>query len=462
MAADPMAAEPRLGHCGATKTGEGAACRPRDKQGAWTVSGIDDCITRCAECDRCYYVSYGPGDPFRANSDDCSWYTSCPSALVPEDPYQLYLGFGHHTVQVRDPESGHSRPRALHPQLPEGRRALRRYTAVLSELDPIPRVLHASFKVELNVSESTHPTIVHGLQSFQRHNPRWRVEVSSDAQVDAYLRAHLPADDYARVAPLHPVEKTDVWRLLKMWREGGIYTDIDRRWNVKVRSFVTNATRLVLPTQHGFGISRTEQSFDFSQDFMCSARHNPLFKDALKHVLAQRRKCDERCRLVDPRPRESACKLPPPRKQQPEFCATLDFGPGAWFRAVTKNLWGAAWLPYSANESWLPGFDGRTTKIRLNPLAHEFLRVGTPPLIVSKAEDGYFGVLGFSPKPGELLFGVRLPPRLREGASQEERREHEKQHSKAMSQAYKASVLAKRQLYASVGARAWQQSRRRA
>ena len=112
---------------------------------------------------------------------------------------------------------------------------------------------------------------------------------------------HLPADDYARVAPLHPVEKTDVWRLLKMWREGGIYTDIDRRWNVKVRSFVTNATRLVLPTQHGFGISRTEQSFDFSQDFMCSARHNPLFKDALKHVPRVQRVLDEELARYDKR-----------------------------------------------------------------------------------------------------------------------------------------------------------------
>ena len=256
-------------------------------------------------------------------------------------------------VQVREPETGRVRPRALHPRLPEARRALQRYQQVLSGLDPIPRVLHASFKYDdLNVSESTQPTIVHGLQAFQRHNPRWRVEVSSDTQLDTYLRRHLAADDYARVAPLHPVEKTDVWRLLKMYREGGIYSDIDRRWNVDVRSFISNATRLVLPTQHGFGISTTEQAFDFSQDFMCSARHNPLFKDALEHVLAQRRKCDERCMLIDPRPHTPACKLP--RKQRaPSHCGTLDFGPGAWFRAVTKNLWGEAWLTYSANKSFL-------------------------------------------------------------------------------------------------------------
>ena len=381
---------------------------------------------------------------------------------MPEEPFPVYLGSGHHTVQVRNPETGHPRRHALHPRLPGARRALHRYQQVLSELGPIPRVLHASFKYDhLNVSESTHPTIVHGLQAFQRHNPRWRVEVSSDTQLEAYLRRHLAADDYARVAPLHPVEKTDVWRLLKMYFEGGIYTDIDRRWNVNVRSFITNATRLVLPTQHGFGISTTEHSFDFSQDFMCSARHNPLFKDALEHVLAQRRKCDERCMLVNPRPHTPACKLPR-KKRVPSYCTTLDFGPGAWFRAVTKNLWGEAWLPYSSNESFLPGFNGRTTHIRLTPLAHEFLRVGTPPLIVSMAEDGYFKVITFTPKPGEVLFGVQLPPRLLKGASETERREHAVLEQKALGKANEAAIQAKRQLYKRAGVEPWQESRRRA
>jgi len=163
--------DPRPGHCGETKFGEGTECKAGDTQGSWVVGGIDDCIARCAACDRCYYVSYGPGDPFKVGRDDCSWYTSCPASLFLEVGFQVYIGSGHHTVQVRNPGSGHLRPCARRPRLPEARRALRRYQQVLSELDPIPRVLHASFKQDLNVNESTHPTIVHGLQAFQRQNP---------------------------------------------------------------------------------------------------------------------------------------------------------------------------------------------------------------------------------------------------------------------------------------------------
>ena len=143
-----MASAPRLGHCGVTQVGEGAACGARDTHGSWTVDSIDDCVARCTGCDHCYYVSYAPGDPFKAGHDDCSWYTSCPATLVPDEPFPVYLGSGHHTVQVRNPKTGHPRPHALHPRLPEARRALHRYQQVLSELGPIPRVLHASFRYD--------------------------------------------------------------------------------------------------------------------------------------------------------------------------------------------------------------------------------------------------------------------------------------------------------------------------
>ena len=38
------------------------------------------------------------------------------------------------------------------------------------------------------------------------------------------------------------------------------------------------------------------------------------------------------------------------------------------------------------------------------------------------SEDDFFGVITFTLKPGGLLFGVQLPPRLPKGASEAERR----------------------------------------
>ena len=60
---------------------------------------------------------------------------------------------------------------------------------------------------------------------------------------------------------MHPVEKTDLWRLLKMCHEGGLYMDIDRLSNQPISEYINsntdegsengNATKMILPLYHG-------------------------------------------------------------------------------------------------------------------------------------------------------------------------------------------------------------------
>ena len=78
------------------------------------------------------------------------------------------------------------------------------------------------------------------------------------------------------------------------------------------------------------------------------------------------------------------------------------------------------------------------------------------------SEDDFFGVITFTLKPGGLLFGVQLPPRLPKGASEAERRAHAKREQTAYGQVNAAAIQAKRQLYRSAGTKPWQESRRRA
>ena len=46
---------------------------------------------------------------------------------------------------------------------------------------------------------------------------------------------------------MHPVEKSDLWRLLKLYHEGGIYSDVDRLHNMRVQSVSDEHTKLLLP-----------------------------------------------------------------------------------------------------------------------------------------------------------------------------------------------------------------------
>ena len=67
------------------------------------------------------------------------------------------------------------------------------------------------------------------------------------------------------------MEKTDVWRLLIMYNEGGVYQDIDRLCNVPLSSIIKEHTKCILPMYY---------DTDFSQDFMCSSSKNMIFKRA--------------------------------------------------------------------------------------------------------------------------------------------------------------------------------------
>ena len=205
------------GHCGATTTGEGSQCAVTDVQGSWEKITLDECAARCAACSRCAYISYASGDIFSWHSSDCSWYATCQS-LQEDDGGEAYWGRGHVTFRIRNS--------SWEPVAPIAMAALRCFDQKLASLEPIPRVLHTSFKVELPLRPNGSDSLVavHGLQAFARLNPRWRIEQSTDAQVDAYLQRHLGAADYAVLRRRHIVERSDVWRLLKLWREGGMYT----------------------------------------------------------------------------------------------------------------------------------------------------------------------------------------------------------------------------------------------
>ena len=55
-------------------------------------------------------------------------------------------------------------------------------------------------------------------------NPTWDVRAYNDSEIESYLRESLPLFDeaaYADVRERHIVEKTDLWRLVVLYKEGG-------------------------------------------------------------------------------------------------------------------------------------------------------------------------------------------------------------------------------------------------
>ncbi len=139
----------------------------------------------------------------------------------------------------------------------------------------IPKKVHLSWKTK-DLLDSESPLITEGVKKLIELNPNWEVTIYDDAEVDEYLKDRLEPKLYALIADKHIVQKTDLWRLVKLFIEGGLYIDVDRFVNKPLDDLIDKDTKWVLP------ICR---DYDFSHDFMMTAPQNPAYSYATQLYL---------------------------------------------------------------------------------------------------------------------------------------------------------------------------------
>ncbi|MCP4007821.1 MAG: hypothetical protein GY725_26865 [bacterium] len=143
----------------------------------------------------------------------------------------------------------------------------------------IPQRVHVTWKRK-DVLNSISPVVLNGIGNIARLNPDWSLEISDDAEMEQYLEDHIFRQDFRNLAEKHIVEKVDLWRLLKIYHEGGVYTDIDRFCNVPMAKIIRPGIRCILPIHH---------DINFSHDFMISVPSNPIFMKAIELNLERRK-----------------------------------------------------------------------------------------------------------------------------------------------------------------------------
>lgn len=144
----------------------------------------------------------------------------------------------------------------------------------------IPKIIHISWK-DKDVVNSKLPIIEKGLKNLINLNPEWKLTVYDDFEVNEYLKEKLDIQDFEMIENDHIVAKTDIWRLIKMYEEGGLYTDLDRYCNMKISDVISDDIKCVLPTCYDMG---------FSHDFMMSEPKNPIFLETINLLLERRKK----------------------------------------------------------------------------------------------------------------------------------------------------------------------------
>jgi len=168
----------------------------------------------------------------------------------------------------------------------------------------IPKVIHLSWCCKHTLFTSNNPLAINGVQNMKRINPKYVIQISDDNDVNDYIQSCISNDDWLLIKDRHIVEKVDLWRLLKIYHEGGIYCDIDRLCNIPFDDIIKEDDVCILPTHY---------EIDFSQDIMISAPNQEIHKKAIELNLGRR---------------QDGCK------------DVLSLGPITYFHAVTLVLWG--------------------------------------------------------------------------------------------------------------------------
>jgi len=184
---------------------------------------------------------------------------------------------------------------------------------IFSSYGSIEKKIHVSWKNK-NIIDKHYSIIQNGILQLKNLNPDYEFTISDDADIEAYLQENLSMSDYQLIKPKKIVEKTDLWRLFKIYNEGGIYMDIDRLCNIPLSSIIKPDTKCILPLIPDFG---------FAQDIMISCSKNIIFKLAI-HLNIQRR-------------RNTNHMIIPTKIRTKNI---LDLGPGTYMNAITKVLFG--------------------------------------------------------------------------------------------------------------------------
>ena len=143
----------------------------------------------------------------------------------------------------------------------------------------IPKKIHISW-VDKNLLNNDCFLLEIGIKNLISNNPNWSLQISDDNDVEQYLKKNICSEFYSLLKDQHIVAKLDVWRLVKIYNEGGLYIDIDRICDVKLDNVIEKHVKWVLPTNG---------NYDFSQDILLSSPSNPIFFETLE-AMFQRRK----------------------------------------------------------------------------------------------------------------------------------------------------------------------------
>ena len=156
------------------------------------------------------------------------------------------------------------------------------FITLLSNLPPMPKIVHVTWSDTNLLVSVPNKMLDNGFRMVDKLSPGWKVQMWNHSEIESYIRSsnELNAKDLKLLFKQKQQQICDLFRLLLLYREGGIYFDLDILVNVNLNNLILPNTRMVLESYH---------NADFTQDFQGSSPGNPIFRTAIDLNLKRRR-----------------------------------------------------------------------------------------------------------------------------------------------------------------------------
>lgn len=166
---------------------------------------------------------------------------------------------------------------------------------VFAQGQALPRVLHQTHR-----TKRLPPALAGNVEHLRRLNPEWTHKLYDDADIRRFIGQEYGADFlsfYDRISPKYMAAKIDLFRYLKIYKEGGVYLDIKSTFDRPIEDSISVDDRYVLAKwrnrpgeEHaGFGLHaelRHLPGGEFQQWHLIAAPGHPFLRRVIERVLA--------------------------------------------------------------------------------------------------------------------------------------------------------------------------------
>ncbi len=117
------------------------------------------------------------------------------------------------------------------------------------------------------------------LNKNKKLNPDFKFHIYTDDQLFDFIKSNYDSEIFNAFEKLkHPVAKADMWRYLVLFKYGGVYLDIDSKFNNAIKTFINDDDEGVISAEKNEG--------NYVQWALFYKKEHPILSKTVEYIIA--------------------------------------------------------------------------------------------------------------------------------------------------------------------------------